>query len=265
MKSVILGTMVLLNNILNPAHKLYSKQSKAKRKGMALVKLGGGVADMRGSVGGTVFSRNRYGAIARNRTIPVNPGSAAQTKIRSVMSSVREAWQEVLTPAQRLAWSTYANGVPMQNRLGESVKLTGQNHFYRSASACLYNDLAYAADGPTVLALPSQDESLTVTASAATGELSISFDTDNPWVDEDDAYLLVYASRGQNPTVNSFQGPYLLAGKLAGDNAAPLTSPQTIANPFTLIEGQKTFIQCRILRADGRLSEPFRSVCTCAA
>lgn len=235
------------------------------RKGMALIKFGGGVADMRGSIGGTVFSRNRYGAIARNRTVPVDPSSTAQQKIRSIMSVVRNAWFNTLTAAQRTAWGTYAAGVEMTNRLGESVYLTGWNHFARSAACILYNDLDIVAAGPTELALPEQDETLSVTASEATGLLSLSFDTDSAWVDEDDAYLICYASRGKNPTVNSFKGPYMIAGKLAGDSVTPLTSPQTVTSPYTLTEGQKVFIQCRILRADGRLSEPFRAVCTVAA
>ena len=265
MINTLLNSLVILSDIFNPGNKLFSRSPRRKRKGMALVKLGGGVADIRGSVGGTVFSRNRYGAIARNRTVPVNPGSAAQQKIRSVMSVLVNAWQNVLTAAQRDAWATYAAGVQMQNRLGESIHLTGWNHFCRSAAACLYNDLDYASDGPTSLSLPEQDETLTVTASAGDGELSLAFDADSAWASEDDAYLLVYQSRGQNATVNSFSGPYLLAGKLAGDSGTPLTSPQILTSAFTLIEGQKTFIECRILRADGRLSEPFRSECTCAA
>lgn len=235
------------------------------RYGMALVKLGGGVADIRGSIGGTVFSRNRSGAIARNRTIPVNPGSAAQTKIRSCMSVVRNLWFNVLTAAQRQAWDTYAEAVEVTNRLGESIKLTGWNHFQRSASSALYNDLPYQADGPTELALPEQDESISITASAATQLITIAFDDESAWASEDDAHLLVYASRGISPTRNFFKGPYQIAGTLAGDSGAPLASPLTVPAPFVLTEGQKVFCQFRIRRGDGRLSAPFRSVCTVAA
>lgn len=228
------------------------------RQGMALVKLGGGVVDLRGSIGGTVFSRNRSGAIARARTIPINPGSEAQQKIRSIMSVCRNAWYNVLTSAQRDAWATYAEAVEIQNRLGETIKLTGFNHFVRSASCALYNDLAYADDAPTELSLPEQDETLALVATVSDGKLAITFDEDGAWLDEDDSYLIVYCSRGQSATVNYFKGPYLIAGKIAGDSVTPPTTGAELDSPYTLVEGQKVFIQCRILRADGRLSEPFR-------
>ena len=235
------------------------------RYGMALIKLGGGVADIRGSIGGTVFSRNRSGAIARNRTVPVNPASAKQTKIRSVMSVVRNAWYNTLTAAQRTAWDSYAEAVEVQNRLGESIKLTGWNHFCRSAACLLYNDLAIVADGPTEMALPEQDGTISITASAASGEISVAFDDEAAWLDETGSHLLVYASRGQAPTINFFKGPYQIAGTVDGDDSTPPTTPATITAPFTLIEGQKVFCQFRIVRADGRLSAPFRASCVIGA
>lgn len=258
MKAVLLTTMLIMNNVLNPARKVFFKDGNRKRKGMALVKLGGGVADIRGSIGGTTFSRTRYGAIARNRTIPVDPGSAAQTKIRSIASTVRNAWFNTLTAAQRTAWDTYAAGVQMTNRLGEVVNLTGWNHFCRSNMALLYNDKSLVAAGPTELSLPAQDPALAVSGSAASGDLTITFDDTMAWCDEDDAHMIIYCSRGQNTTVNFFKGPYLVAGTIDGDSVTPPTSTETVASPYTLINGQKVFIMARIVRADGRLSEPFR-------
>jgi len=235
------------------------------RLGMALVKLGGPVADIRGSIGGTVYSRNRSGAIARSRTIPVNPGSASQIKIRSCIGVIRNLWYNTLTQAQRDAWDAYAESVSMLNRVGESINLTGWNHFCRSALSCLYNDLSYVADGPTEMALPEQDETISISASAASGEITVTFDESSAWCNETGSHLLVYASRGKSPTVNFFKGPYRTAGVLDGDDTTAITSPQTVTAPFTLTEGQKVFCQFRILRADGRLSEPFRSDCIIGA
>lgn len=259
MKTVLFLTMVVMNNCLNPSHKLFSRTAKSKRRGMALIKFGGGVADARGSVGGTVFSRNRFGAYTRNRTIPVNPGTSPQTKIRSIMSVCRNAWFSTLTAAQRTAWDTYAAGVAMTNRIGEVIHLTGWNHFVRSASSLLYADESIVAAGPTDLSLPEQDETIAVTPSEATGLLSIAYDDTQTWCDEDGAHMLIFVSRGKNPTVNFFKGPYRYAGKISGDSVAPPVSPQTVTSPFALTEGQRVFVQCRIVRADGRISEPFRS------
>lgn len=258
MNAVLMATMLVMNNIFNPGHKLFSKAAKRKRLGMALIKLGGGVADIRGSIGGTVFSRNRYGNYSRNRTIPVNPGTTAQTKIRSVLGQIRAAWFETLTAAQRLGWATYATNVSVQNRLGESITLTGWNMFCRTNACLLYNDEEIIEDAPTDFSLAEQDSTLTITVSEADQEVSIAFDDTMDWASEDGAFLLLYVSRPQNPTVNFFKGPYKIAAKLEGASAVPLTSPQVAAVPFAVTAGQKVFAQARILRADGRLSEPFR-------
>ena len=58
---------------------------------MALIKTGPAVAVISGSVGGTVFSRNKGGAYMRNRSIPVNPQSAAQVVVRAAMAFLTAA------------------------------------------------------------------------------------------------------------------------------------------------------------------------------
>jgi len=233
--------------------------------GMALIKLGGGVADIRGSIGGTVFSKNRYGSYARNRTVPVDPGSTAQTKIRAVMGQVRQAWFETLTAAQRADWATYAANVPVTNRLGESISLTGWNMFARTAACLLYNDEAIVAAAPTDFSLAEQDSTLSIAISEATQNITVTFDDTMDWCDEDGSHLVLYASRPQNASINYFKGPYIIAGKISGDSVAPPTSTETVSVPYPVVEGQKVFVQARIVRADGRLSEPFRVNCTSAA
>jgi hypothetical protein len=235
------------------------------RYGFAQILLGGGVADIRGSIGGSTFSRNRYGNYIRNKTIPVDPGTTAQTKIRATLGQIRSAWFNTLTAAQRIAWGVYAENVSVQNRLGQSINLTGWNMFARTNACLLYNDLAIVAPGPTDFSLAGQDSTLAITVSEATQLISVAFDDTLDWLDEDDAYLVIYASRPQNATVNYFKGPYLIAGKIAGDSITPPTTPTTMAVPFAAVEGQKIFAQARIVRADGRLSEPFRVNCTVAA
>lgn len=254
-----------MKSIVNFVLFLCSMPKRTHRLGMALIGLGGGVTEIRGSIGGTVFSKNRYGAYARKRTVPVDPGSTAQTKIRATYGQVRNAWFSVLTAQQRTDWATYATNVPVQNRLGQSITLTGWNMFSRTNSALLYNDMDIIADAPTDFSLAEQDATLAITVSEATQLVSVAFDDTMDWCDEDGSALLLYVSRPQNPTVNYFKGSYLIAGTIDGDSGTPPTSPTTIALPFAAVEGQKIFAQARIVRADGRFSEPFRVNCTCAA
>ncbi len=71
---------------------------------MAIFTPGGGVAAIRGAVGGNVYSANRSGPYIRNRAMPIDPGSARQQAVRFAMASLVTRWVEVLTPAQRASW-----------------------------------------------------------------------------------------------------------------------------------------------------------------
>jgi hypothetical protein len=231
-----------------------------KRGGFALIKLGGAVADIRGSIGGIVFSRNKSGAIARNRTIPTNPSSALQGEIRSAMSAVRAAFYETLTDAQRALWNDYAFNTEVTNRLGESTKVTGYNMFCRVNLASLYTGGDIITAAPTTFDLGETDPALALEVSAgAENQLDVTFDTGLAWVNETGSKVLIYASRPQNPGVNYFKGPYQYAGSVLGNATTAPTSPATLSSPFEVTAGQKVFIQARILRADGRLSAPFRT------
>lgn len=229
---------------------------------MALIKLGGGVTGMSGSIGGTTFARNASGAYARARTIPVNRKTAAQVKIRAIMSQLKTAWL-ALSAAERTGWATYAANVAMTNRLGETVYLSGFNQFCRSNGALLYQGAAIVEAAPTIFTLGEQDPTMSITSVGSTGVVTVSFDDGLGWCAEVGGYMLLQQSAPQNPTVNFFAGPWVTAGKVAGA-VVPIASPHTFTSAFTLAAGKKVWVQARIMRADGRLSAPFRSYCLCS-
>lgn len=94
----------------------------------ALVQFGGGVSQIRGSIDGTVFSRNRAGAIARGRTKPINPGTLRQSEVRAAFGASSASWG-ALTPADVADWDAYSGLLTRQNRLGESYTPKGRQVF----------------------------------------------------------------------------------------------------------------------------------------
>lgn len=225
---------------------------------MALVKLGSGIAGMTGSIGGVVYARGRSGNIARNRTCPINTRTSLQQIVRTALATLTILWRSTLTSTQRGAWNTYAHNIVMKNRLGENMYLTGFNHFIRSNLMIEKLGLTLVEDGPTELSLPEKDPTLACAGSAATQNLSVTFDNALDWANEAGGRLLVFAGKPVNVTRNYFNGPWKYAGKVDGNASTPPTSPATIASPWTLVNGQKMWVYARVLRADGRLSEPFR-------
>ncbi len=86
------------------------------------------VAEVRGSVGGTVFSRNRYGAYSRIRAKPTISTTEHATAAKARMTNATQAWQG-LTVAQQNAWNAWANANPVTGSLGDQQILTGHAAF----------------------------------------------------------------------------------------------------------------------------------------
>lgn len=226
---------------------------------MALAKYGGGIVQLSGSVAGNTFARNRFGNYVRARTKPVNPQTDRQVLVRSAMATLTTRWAQILTAVQRTAWNLYGSSVAMQNRLGETIFLTGFNHYIRSNLTRETGPTVLVDDGPVVFELPAKDPTLAVTASEATQALTIAFDNAMDWAVEDGAFLFLFQGTPQNPQRNFFNGPWRFINYVGGVDPGGAIEPEVGVGPFAIAEGQRQWIYGRISRADGRLSEPFQS------
>lgn len=224
---------------------------------MALVKYGGGIVQASGSIAGVTHARNRFGNYIRARTKPVNPNSATQTLARSALSALVQRWRVTLTAGQRTAWNTYAAAVAMKNRLGETVYLTGFNHYVRSNAYLAYTGVAKIDTGPTVLALPEKDPTFAIVVGVGTQQISVTYDDGLPWANETGGFFIIYQGEPQNPTRNYFAGPWKYCYRIEGVTDAPPASPGVITVKYAAVLGQKVWCYARIFRADGRISEPF--------
>lgn len=232
---------------------------------MALVKYGGGIVAMSGSIAGNVHARNRSGNYVRARTVPINPNTARQQLARNSVAFLCDQWSSVLTATQRTAWNLYAASVAMKNKLGETIYLSGFNHYVRSNTILKMLGQTLVAAGPTIFELPEHDPLFAVTASEATQLVSVVFDDAAAWCDEDDAFMFTFQGKPQNAQINFFDGPWRIMDMIAGDSVTPPTTPETQTSPFILTEGQRLWTYGRIIRADGRLSEKFRADTFCTS
>jgi len=228
---------------------------------MALVKYGAGIIQMAGSVAGSTYARNRYGNYVRARTVPTNPNTPNQQTVRASMSFLTSMWRQGLTANQRTAWNLYASNVVMKNRLGEACYLSGFNHFIRSNMILKQSNLQLVQDGPVIFELPAQDPTMSIAASSIDDEIEITFDDTMDWANESDGHLVSFQGMPMNPTRNFFAGPWRLLGQIPGSDMAPPTVPAGFDVVFPIVTGQRQWVYARIIRADGRLSEPFRADC----
>lgn len=223
------------------------------------------VGEGSGKLGGVVFSRNKFGSYIRPLVTGTNPNSPLQQAVRSVFQALSNAWNSELTEAQRELWRVYAAAVPVQDNLGQTMYLTGFNHFIRTNTVGLGGAVAQVNAGPSIFTLAQADETMAGTPSEAAQQISVAFDDTRDWVDEDEALMQISMSRPANASV-AFVPPVLrIAGYILGDATTPLTSPQVFSVPFPVAEDQKVLIVGRVLRADGRLSNQFRYTTDVAA
>jgi len=215
------------------------------------------IASGSGSIAGMTLSRNRGGMYIRSRAIPTNPNTTYQQAVRNIVADLSNRWRQTLTAAQRIAWNTYADNVPLINPLGDPHNVSGLNMYIRSNVPRIQASYDRIDDGPTNYDLGSFTSPSGV-ATVSPSQLALTFDNTDDWANEDDAVMLCYLSGGQNPTINYFKGPYRLAGGVEGDSVTPPTSPATITAPFTWASGQKVFFKVTVTRADGRYSATFR-------
>src|SRR3990172_5110235 len=59
----------------------------------ALIKMSGvGITEASGKLGGQVFTRNKGGAVLRNRVVGTNPQTVAQQAVRAIFGAISSAW-----------------------------------------------------------------------------------------------------------------------------------------------------------------------------
>lgn len=208
-----------------------------------------------GSVAGLVYSHGRSGMYTRARSTPTNPDSERQRIIKIAMKTLSPLWGQTLTAAQRAAWSLYAANVAMVNPLGQTIFLTGQNHFMRSNIPRIQAGIAVLLIAPTVFDLgtftaPTIDEAV-----SAPNTFDIGFTDTDAWANAVGGFMLVYQGRTVGPGRAFFGGPYRFAGSIVGNPAPPL-DPQTFNAIYRLSEDNIIWVTTRIIQVDGRMSLP---------
>lgn len=224
-----------------------------------------------GSVGGLTASHNKGGAYFRRRSVPTDPGSPFQVNVRSVLASLAEYWRNTLTAAERVAWDTYAANVSWIDTLGQTMFLSGINHFVRSNVPRLQNNIffgegydafsaatALVEAAPTTFNLGDAAVVSVLDLEVGGGESNLSVGVGTRPATSD---LLVYASAPQDPSINFFKGPYVMVGSLAG--VAVTTVSANLASsditPYATryaapAVGQRVFGFVRVTQDDGRLT-----------
>lgn len=208
-----------------------------------------------GSIAGITYSHNRGGMYTRARVTPTDPSSSRQQGIRAAMGVLAPYWGQTLDAAQRAAWDLYGANVPWQNPLGETIFLTGQQHFIRCNVPRIQYAIAIIEDAPEIYDLGTFTAP-TIASAKDNDQFQIGFTNTDAWAIAVGGALLPYAGKQQGPGRTFYRGPWRAMSAILGAEIPP-TSPAergTTYPPLTV--GNIVWIQCRIIQVDGRLSLP---------
>lgn len=195
------------------------------------------------SAGSTTAAHNRYGAYLRNRVIPTNPATSAQTAVRSALATISAAWRS-LTSAQRAEWEAIAPSLVRTDSLGENYTLNG----FAAYMSCWRNLVSVGSSGiasPVAYVPPASIATATIT-SEDTPTLSIAY-TVTPLATG--VKLMVFATRGVSPGKNFLpNGEY----KLIFVSAAAAASPANVLSAYqavfgTPVVGEKIFFKLKVV------------------
>jgi len=222
---------------------------------MALIKYGGLATQISGSIGGCTFAKNRFGNYVRSRTKPVNPKSTRQEKIRTIVSYLTNRWHDDLDATQRGLWNVYAAAVAMKNKLGETIYLTGFNHFVRTNCVIKTWSTGVFDDAPSILSLPEKDPQLACSEEAIAGQ-TFTFDCNQQgWAANGDpkGRILIYQGQPQLASRFFFRGPWRYMDVIDPVEGAAGAATMDASYPFAL--GQKVWFEGRVMTTTGRVSE----------
>jgi len=81
-------------------------------------------SEIRGSVNGVTYARNRYGLYARSKASPVQPRTPAQSERRAQLTVLSQRWR-TLSETNRAEWRALADELIRSDALGLTYRLSG--------------------------------------------------------------------------------------------------------------------------------------------
>lgn len=226
---------------------------------MPTIRLGGGVQDARGSLGGQTIRKGRFGHLLQSRRGPVNKRTPRQSKARSIFQRLTQYWSNDLSQAQRDQWNLYGKNITVHNRFGQSMHLTGFHQFIRSNSLLLQFEEPIHDDGPVTFTLPRMDPTIMAQFNFVTQRIIVFFDETQAWVNNTDGHLYLTMSQPHSPGIRNFNKSFRLLGLIHGSDSDPPTSPQELDAVYPVANGNHFVLRTRIAEEHGRLSNFFRS------
>lgn len=180
------------------------------------------LSEARGKLNGMVFSRNRYAAIIRNKTSPVNPDTSSQALQRQNFGALSASFR-ALTASQIAAWNAATANWPRNNVFGQQYLQSGLNLYVGLNQNLLNVNKSEISDPPTPTELPVLEFGAIVNT---TTTMTVAF---TPTPVPTGYSLLIFATAPVSAGRNYLKNRY----RMISVQAAAATSPADIFTAYT--------------------------------
>tara|TARA_R110000868_G_scaffold42833_1_gene144465 strand:+ start:271 stop:957 length:687 start_codon:yes stop_codon:yes gene_type:complete len=206
---------------------------------MAKIKLTAFLADIRGKVAGTVFSKNRGGAYARTKVSPINAQTTRQSAVRSQLTSWAQAFRS-LSASQIASWNSAVSNFTSTDVFGD-VKTPSGINLYVKLNMNLDQIGASNISTPPLPSAVASISTLTLTANGTSPALSLAY-TPSPVPADTD--WIVEATAPVSPGKSFVKSEYRQISVIAEAATTPANLLAAYAAKFgNPITGQKTFVR----------------------
>jgi hypothetical protein len=185
-------------------------------------------SEIRGSVSGTTYSRNRFGQYVRRRAVPAQPRTSFQMSVRSFFGSVASRWRDLSQDSQAL-WRAFAERIVRTDPLGNPIRLTGLQAFVMMNALRRVLGLPVTPNAPPDVGTPPAIATLTLSIDTTVNEMEVQF-TPTPLA----GAIVIEATAPQSAGVNSVGRSKFRFVRMVkpGSYGASITSPQNIWNEY---------------------------------
>jgi hypothetical protein len=136
------------------------------------------LGDIRGKIGGNVFSANRFGAYIRQKVTPVNPNTEYQQLARLRLAESAATYATQLTESQRELWKSWAYQIKRNDVFGNPIAFSGFMAFamVNGNKKLVYpTGFTYELDPPPIAEVPIPLEEISVDADVSDGKVELIF------------------------------------------------------------------------------------------
>ena len=201
-------------------------------------------SEIRGSISGTTYSRNRFGQYVRRRAVPAQPRTPFQMSVRSFFGSIASRWRD-LSQADQALWRAFAERIVRTDRLGNPIRLTGLQAYVMMNALRRVLGLPVTNTAPSDVGTPPAIATLDLAIDTNTNQFDVVF-TPTPLA----GAIVIEATPPQSAGVNSVGRSKFRFIRMVkpGSFGATITSPQSIWSQYVSRfgippEGSKVFVR----------------------